>query len=265
MSAARSAPQSQLPTEPDRAPHVQAPYHQNVSSGAVKEKRYPAGAQTLARGLHALKTVATSADGMTAVDLAEFLEVHRTIAYRILSTLCEAGLLARGKDGRYRGASGLVQLAEGGYGSMRAAALPILQTLADQLRTTVTLFVRDGNTATALAVVESAGQSFRMAFAQGNRHTLDQGSAAHAIRSLDPPHADDSVAVRTARDQGYSTTSGEVEPNLYGLAVPVPGTAALVPACINLVSNRGEVAETSLQAVVAAAVKLADELQNQKT
>ena len=47
------------------------------------------GSQTLARGLSALQMVADSPSGLTVQQLADRVGVHRTIAYRLLSTLAE--------------------------------------------------------------------------------------------------------------------------------------------------------------------------------
>lgn len=231
----------------------------------VEEEKAPRGAQTLVRGLKALTAVALASDGMSIVDLAELLDVHRSIAYRILTALAESGFVARGSDGRYRGASGLIRLARGAHGALRATALPILQDLAERLGTTVTLFVREGGFATAVAVVESPGQGFRMAFGPGWKHPLDRGAAGHAIRSLEPETDSDDENVRMVREQGYALTFSEVEPNLYGLAVPIPHGPSEGGACINLVSNRRDVVENSLPAVVEAAARIAAELQTDFT
>src|SRR5262245_41129016 len=45
------------------------------------------GSQTLARGLAALQLVATSRSGLTVQQVADSIGVHRTIAYRLLTTL----------------------------------------------------------------------------------------------------------------------------------------------------------------------------------
>jgi len=51
-------------------------------------------------------------------------------------------------------------------------------------------------------------------------------------------------------------THGEVEPNTYGLAVPVRRRPPSPPACINLISHREDVVMEGRNAVV----KAADEL-----
>ena len=63
------------------------------------------GSQTLARGLAALQLVASAPNGLTAQQVADDIGVHRTIAYRLLTTLAQYRFVAKGEDGRYRSAS----------------------------------------------------------------------------------------------------------------------------------------------------------------
>lgn len=193
---------------------------------------------------------------MGVTELAGILQVHRSIAYRILMTLSEAGLVSRQADGRYRGASGLLHLTTGAYGTLRATAAPILRSLADSLNTTVTLFVREGDYARALMVIESVRQGFRMSFGAGWEHPLDRGAAGHAITSLQAPSPHDSEQVKRARELGYALTFGEVEPNLYGLAVPFPYGPKGFGGCVNLVSNRQDLIEASVEQVLATAQEI---------
>ncbi len=97
----------------------------------------PAGSQTLARGLTALQIVAASATGLTVQELADRVGVHRTIAYRLLSTLTHFRLVAKGEDGRYRPAAGLAVLGASFDRNVRQLSLPTLRALADELGTTV--------------------------------------------------------------------------------------------------------------------------------
>src|SRR5688572_230208 len=77
------------------------------------------GSQTLARGLRALEFVASAQEGLTVQDVADRLEVHRTIAHRLLATLAEHRLVNRGPDGRFRAGVGLMALAQGVQGTLR--------------------------------------------------------------------------------------------------------------------------------------------------
>ncbi|WP_420120348.1 IclR family transcriptional regulator [Nakamurella sp.] len=214
------------------------------------------GAQTLARGLSALKAVVAAPDGLSAQDVGDLLGVHRTIAYRLLTTLVDAGLVSRGPDGKFRGGVGLLQLTAGAYNTLRAAAVPILRRLANAVGSTVSLLVVENGEAVALAVVESETSRYRIVFAEGSTHPLDRGAAGHALSSILPPTPQDGDRVRRARADGYATSFAEVEPGAYGLAVPIPYPDRAVAACINLITYRPELIEQALPAVLAAAAEL---------
>lgn len=219
-----------------------------------------AGSQTLARGLAALKAIAGARDGMAINDVAELLGVHRTIAYRILNTLSDARLIHRSDDNRYRGAAGLLQLTSAAHDAIRAAALPVLHDVANDLSSTVSLLVREGGEAVALAVVEPRGPSYHVSFAQGSRHPLNRGAAGLAIQASQPPASAESEDVRRARANGYAITFGEVEPNMYGLAAPIKGPEPGVAACLNLITTRKEIAEGAVGAIIAAAERISGRL-----
>lgn len=219
-----------------------------------------AGSQTLARGLAALKAIAGARDGLAINDVAELLGVHRTIAYRILNTLSDARLIHRSDDNRYRGAAGLLQLTSAAHDAIRAAALPVLHDVANELASTVSLLIREGGEAVALAVVEPRGPSYHVSFAQGSRHPLNRGAAGLAIQASQPPAPVESDDVRSARTKGFAITFGEVEPNMYGLAASIKGPGPDVAACINLITTRREVAEGAVKAIIAAAERISGRL-----
>lgn len=232
----------------------------SVTTEPAPSSSRTAGSQTLARGILALKTITASRDGLAIQDVADQLGVHRTIAYRILNTLSDAELIRRGSDNKYRGSSGLLLLANAAHSAMREAAMPILTRLANELQQTVSLLVQEGSDAVALAVVEPQNRQYRISFSEGSRHPLNLGAAGHAISSCHTPLPSDPEAVIMARANGYSLTFGEVEPNMHGLAAPIISDTWNVPACINLITNRPELIEPAIPAVVAAAALISAQL-----
>lgn len=220
-------------------------------SSAAGEPAIPSrnvGTQTLARGLRALEFVAGAAEGATIQDVATALGVHRTVAYRLLSTLGDFRLVTRGADGRFRPGAGLAALAQGSVTSLRDIATPYLRNLATELESTVSLLVAEGDEAIAIAVVEPANARYHLSFREGSRHPLDRGSAGIALRSAGQPQPGESEAVAQARQDGHASTYGEVEPGAYGVAVPLraqPGMAA----CVNVITYRADVAERAIEPV----------------
>lgn len=63
--------------------------------------------------------------------------------------------------------------------------------------------------------------------------------------------------VTATRERGWVITHGEIEPNTYGLAVPVLRDRPAPPTCINLISHREDVLIRGRKAVQAAAQTLA--------
>jgi DNA-binding IclR family transcriptional regulator len=218
-----------------------------------------AGAQTLARGLRALELVTAARDGLTVQEVAEQLDVHRSIASRLLSTLADFRLVVRGGDGRYRAGIGLAALADGIHATLRAAAEPVMRDLAAELGATISLLVTEGADAVALLVMEPPGASYVLSFRTGSRHPIGRGSAGVALLAAGAAAPGDAAQVVEARERGYAATFGEVEPGAYGVAVPisVPGLPA---ACLNLITYRPEIAEKAPGALTAASARLAERL-----
>ncbi len=215
-----------------------------------------AGSQTLARGLTALQMVASSATGLTVQELADRVGVHRTIAYRLLSTLAQFRLVAKGEDGRYRPASGLAVLGASFDRNVRQLSQPTLRALADELGTTVSLLVAEGDQQVAIAVIVPNQVAYQLAFHEGSRYPLDRGAAGIALLASMPPRPGERDLVVQARGRGWVMTYGEIEPNTYGLAVPVQRPAPSPPTCINLISHREDVVMRGKDAVIHAAEHL---------
>ena len=96
--------------------------------------------------------VAAAPGGMTVQEVADRLEVHRTIAHRLLATLADHHLIARGPDNRFRAGGGLIALASGVQSTLRDTAMPIMRELAEELESTVVLLVREGEEVVGIAV-----------------------------------------------------------------------------------------------------------------
>jgi DNA-binding IclR family transcriptional regulator len=200
-----------------------------------------AGSQTLSRGLSALELIAAAPGGLTVQDVADRLDVHRTIAHRLLGTLSEHRLVARGPDGRFRAGGGLTALAQGVQATLRETAVPVMRELADELDSTIALLVREGDEAVAVAVATPTMAAYHLAFRTGSRHPLGLGSAGICLLAALPPRPGEREEVTRARRQGFAVSKGEVEPGAHGLAVLLrqPGEAS--GACINLITYRDDV------------------------
>src|SRR3954467_3014566 len=196
------------------------------------------GSQTLARGLSALQLVAGAPNGLTAQQVADDIGVHRTIAYRLLSTLAQYRFVVKGEDGRYRSAAALAVLGASFDNNVRQLSVPTLRGLADELGTTVSLLVAEGDQQVAIAVIVPTNVFYQLSFHEGSRYPLERGAAGIALLSSMPPRPGARDLVPPARQQGWGITHGEVNPNTYGFGVRVGRRPPSPPTCINLISHR---------------------------
>jgi DNA-binding IclR family transcriptional regulator len=217
----------------------------------------PAGSQTLARGLEALQRIAQAPSGLSLQDVAQQLDVHRTVASRLLATLSQYGLIARHDDGRYYSGAQLAVLGASFDHAVREASMPVLRRLADRTHTTVSLLVAEGNEQVAIAVIVPAGVAYHLSFREGSRYPLDRGAAGLALLASRPAQPGERDLVTRAREDGWIMTHGEVELNAYGLAVPVPRTPPAPATAINLVSHRPDLIEPGREEAMRAAQELA--------
>lgn len=218
--------------------------------------RPAAGSQTLARGLSALQAVVDSPSGLTAQQVADRVGVHRTIAYRLLSTLTQNRYLVKGEDNRYRPAAMLAVLGASFDDNLRQLSVPTLRTLADDLGITVSLLVAEGEEQVAIAVIVPTLVFYQLSFHEGSRYPIDRGAAGVALLSSMPPRPGERDLVPLSRTQGWVLTHGEIEPDTYALAVAVKRRRPSPPTCINLISHREDALMSGRGAVIEAAERL---------
>jgi DNA-binding IclR family transcriptional regulator len=220
------------------------------------------GNQTLARGLRVLLAVADSKDGLSIQQVAELLGVHRSIAYRLLQTLVDFGLAARRSDGVYIPGARLATLADAYLPSLRDVADPVMRALADRLHTTVSLFVEQGDSAVAIAMVEPTTATHHLAFRLGMRTPLTRGAAGYAILAAGPEIPGEPDAVTLARERGYARSHSEIEVGQYAVAAWIP-MRDNPPACLNLITHRDDIADAAGPAMRRAADKVGRLLDQQ--
>jgi DNA-binding IclR family transcriptional regulator len=211
---------------------------ENLASAVPASKN---GSQTLDRGIRALALVAAAAGGMTVQEVADRLGVHRTIAHRLLTTLADHRLIARGPDNRFRAGGGLIALANGLQSTLRDTALPIMRELAEELESTVVLLVREGDEVVGIAVASPVNATYHLAFRTGSRHPLGRGAAGICLLSALPARPGERPEVTRARTQGFAVSRGEVEPGAHGLAVLIRQGSEVPNACLNLITYRDDI------------------------
>jgi len=195
----------------------------------------PHGSLTLERGLRVLRALAEQPEGLTVTELADELETHRAGIYRLVGPLREERLVVKGSDGRYTLGLGVLELAGAVRSRLQEAALPRLRLLAEEVRATTALTVRDGDEAVVAAVVEPTSTVMHIAYRPGLRHPLDRAAPGLAILAGGPALPGEREEVGLGRERGWTVTTGELLPGATGIGVPIPARGRACEASISAV------------------------------
>ena len=168
------------------------------------------------------------------------------MVYRLVTTLLSEGFVRRDAEGRVHLGFGVLVLAQAVQPLLRAAALPTLRRLAEDVGATAHLTVAEGDDGLAVAVVEPSWTDMHVAYREGSRHSLLLGAAGRAILALREGRAD------------YLVTEGQLQEGARGIAAPVSGLPWL-EASVGVVTF-GPLDESAGPRVVEAAAELAGAL-----
>lgn len=190
-------------------------------------ERSPAS-QTLSRGIRILELLADAREPLRIDRIAELLGVHRSIAYRLLRTLEDHGLITRDSAGLVQLGARMAALAAGVAHDLQAEALPELTAVANELGMTCFLTVLDRDECVTLVSVEPRHAAASVAQRPGSRHPVTVGAPGKAILTLIPEQRWPSGAttrlgdeIRDAAASGFSESHDEVIPSLRSVAVPL--------------------------------------------
>ncbi|HWH26717.1 MAG TPA: helix-turn-helix domain-containing protein [Pseudolysinimonas sp.] len=221
-----------------------------------------ARSQTLSRGIRLLEILASADGNLTIAELTAALDVHRSVAYRLLRTLEDHNLVTRDATGRFAPGAGLAALSAGVARDLQVIALPMLNDAANELGMTCILAVMlDTGEAVTLSTAMPRQSVAAVSYRPGHRHPISSGAPGKAIlmsmpESSWPPNLslETRADIEAARERGYAMSSGEVVPSLTSLAVPLilPGQPPASVAAIHLGFSRPE---AEIAAVLAAAAQ----------
>lgn len=184
--------------------------------------------QTLSRGIRILEVLADAPGPRTTDEVAHALGVHRSIAYRLVRTLEDHGLVVRDSASRITLGARMAALASSVSRDLQAEALPELTAIANELGITSFVAVLDQAECITLASVEPRHAVASMVQRPGSRHSVTIGAPGRVILSM-LPEAEwpEGVSDRLRADvaevlaRGYATTHDEVIPTVQSIAVPL--------------------------------------------
>lgn len=220
---------------------------------------------TAERALAVLELFTDERGTITAVDVEAVLDVGRSTAYRYLQSLASQQFLEAVPGGGFRlglRVLELARIARRSYG-LSDAALPLMKELAQEYGVTVLLTRRAGDSIVCVEREESSRQYLRLSYERGTLLPMNSGASALAVLSnlsADEIRAmasrtpltrmtsktitnPDALAARLVeiREAGYCISTGEVDPDVIGIAVPIVGPGREVLAGLSVVGLQNRI------------------------
>lgn len=208
------------------------------------------GSQTVDRALIVLKIVASAGRSISLEDVVSRSGLHKSVAYRLLRSLENAGFVGRGRNalvGGYTVAATFLSMSVLAVSriDIRGKARPMMEEIVSHHGETASLHVRSGNLRVCVDVVEGshdvrrvvpigetlplfAGETGRALMSELPNAELAPLLAAAAYANLDPERIRADV-VRT-KQQGYFIGVGVRTPDVGSISVPIYGSVGILGA-----------------------------------
>lgn len=206
-----------------------------MGNDGERGRRPDAGAQTFARGLDVLAAVVDSERPLSVTEVARATGLSRSIAYRLLRTLEDRGMVVQADGRGYRAGLGLLRLMPRQRQALTELARPALVTLAQRTGATAVLSVRDRDQEVVALCVLPVGDGPAISMREGAAGPLGCGAASLALLALDPPTADDRPEVTAARALGEGAVvrqTGELRTGTTALALAWRGEPDLALSAV---------------------------------
>jgi len=238
-----------------------------------------ANAKILEKGLKLLEELAESVEGLTVVELADRIGVHKTSAYRYINSLLDMGYIQSDGDSRYYLGNKILELSSQLLRRMplRETAHPFLIKLSADTKMTVHLCVLDRQDVVYIDKIESHRTlpimsrigSRAPAYCTGVGKALLSGLPTDQVVSLlrevtleerTPNTITDPIKlleeIKLTAERGYAIDNGEHEEGIKCLAAPIRGYGGDVVGAISLTGLKRESTEEAESERMVTAVKM---------
>jgi len=225
-----------------------------------------ANAKILEKGLKLLEELAESAEGLTVVELADRIGVHKTSTYRYINSLLDMGYIQTDGDGHYHLGNKILELGSQLLRRMplRETAHPFLVKLSAETQKTVHLCVLDGHDVVYIDKVESQRTlpilsrigSRAPAYCTGVGKALLSAIPTDQLVSLlrefpptkrTPTTITDPIQlleeIKITANRGYAIDNGEHEEGIKCFATTVQSYTGAVVGSISLTGLKRELVE----------------------
>lgn len=219
-------------------------------------------AKTVDRAAEVL--LAVGRDGpVTVSELSTALSLNRTVTYRLLTTLQKHGFVRSTARGYVPG-SAVMEIARRVEPRLLASARPVMERLATTAGETVVLAVAQGMDAVAIDQVVSAVSPLRIEYQLGTKSPLGHGASGRILLNLVEPEIREMVLaaasdsrrlereLRQIERQGYATSRDELQPGIYGIAVPIADDFSTASLSVLVPTSRAAELEEHLDEILEA-------------
>lgn len=220
-------------------------------------------AQTLDRGLAIMEILANDENSLSISEIARRLDVHRTIAHRLVATLEQRRYVARAADNKYQLGSILLHVASRVGRELRTVARPFLIALNKEVDETIHLVVPAGTEVLFIDAYESS-KSLRVTSRTGQSlpaHATSVGKAILAtlpieeLEALYPSSTLPRIApgtlskrselyaqLKVVRQSGYAVSSEESESGVGSIGVAIVGQNGVAQAALSIAAPTRRIA-----------------------
>jgi DNA-binding IclR family transcriptional regulator len=213
---------------------------------------------TADRALDILMMFSETQPVISGTAVAERLGVARSTAYRYLQSLVSTRFLEEAPGGGFRlglRVLEIARLARRSYG-LSEVALPVMTALAEDVHETVLLTRRVGDLVVCVDRAESGARPVRISYERGSTLPINAGASALVLLAWSPPDEARQVLENTQlraftpatltdvdtimerldriREDGYSISRAELDPDVVGIAAPIRDEAGRVVAAVSV-------------------------------
>ncbi len=238
-------------------------------------------AQTLDRGLLILELLVRNNAKLSISEIARELDVHRTIAHRLVSTLEARSYIVRVTGNKYKLANKLITLASNIDNQLRSIARPFLLALSREFDETVHIVTLEGTDVLFLDAYEGS-KALRVTSRVGQflpAHATSVGKAILAtltkeeLKALYPNNSIAKVGPETlgkrselfeqldaVRESGYAVSSQESELGVGSVGVAIIDPAGQVQGAVSVAAPTDRLSASLIQKLAVETQKTAREI-----
>ena len=237
---------------------------------------------TAERALEILMMFGEQRPSVTASEVAGYLDVARSTAYRYIQSLTNAGFLEEGASGGFQLGPRILELAHIARrsGSLAEYARPVMRQLASATGETVLLTRLTGHTAFCVDRADAVQRVMRLSYEPGQTLPVNAGAGAYVLLAWLPETEVDQIIAHVAfeaftantittasglkkklketRRLGFAVSRAELDLDVVGIAAPIRDSADRVVAALSVAASASRVSDRDVPGLAKAVVGSAE-------